>query len=223
MPYTKPQVLIIDPATHTPELDCFNHIAETSPITVSYHLPALYGMASINCIPVHLVKGIVLFGSGCSVYDNLLWHDEFNQWLKTKMKSGVPTFGCCYGHQLIAHIFGGKIRYATEGKSKFKGFRVVEVEVDSALNIESGQRSLVVSHNEEVEILPECLEVWAGSQDITIDGFRHKSLPIWGLQAHPEATKAFLMNQDISVAYTEDSFVDGHSIVQSFLQFVSNS
>ena len=39
-----------------------------------------------------------------------------------------------------------------------------------------------------------------------MDGFRHKSLPIWGMQSHPEAGPGFIRNQSLNVPEEEESF-----------------
>lgn len=102
-------------------------------------------------------------------------------------ETGTPLFGVCLGHQTIGEAFGGtviqhsdivhgkmgEIRHA--GKGVFAG-------LPSPLK---GTRyhSLVVRRDD----LPEVLEVTAELADGTIMGLRHKSLPIEGVQFHPES------------------------------------
>jgi anthranilate synthase component 2 len=114
----------------------------------------------------------------------------------------VPIFGVCLGHQAIGQVFGGKVIRAPKpmhGKlSKVhhsgKGvFRDVPNDFDA-----TRYHSLTV----EPETFPADLEITAQSEDGVIQGLQHKSLPIFGVQFHPE-----------SIASEH-----GHKILANFLQ-----
>ncbi|NIY80443.1 aminodeoxychorismate/anthranilate synthase component II [Celeribacter sp. HF31] len=104
--------------------------------------------------------------------------------------AGIPLFGVCLGHQSIGEAFGGDVvrcheivhgkmgEIFHEGKGVFAG-------LPSPLQ---GTRyhSLVVDR----ATLPDCLEVTAELQDGTIMGMRHKTLPIEGVQFHPESIRS---------------------------------
>jgi anthranilate synthase component 2 len=99
----------------------------------------------------------------------------------------IPILGVCLGHQSIGQAFGGKIIRAKtvmhgkvsslwhENKGVFSGlpnpFQVTRY------------HSLVIKR----ETLPDCLEITAATEDGEIMGVRHKTLPIEGVQFHPEA------------------------------------
>lgn len=99
----------------------------------------------------------------------------------------LPILGVCLGHQCIAYAFGGRIIHAKEimhgklsfvthnGSKLFKGtperFRAVRY------------HSLAV----EGSSLPCDLRVCATSDDGEIMAIEHKSLPLYGLQFHPES------------------------------------
>lgn len=105
----------------------------------------------------------------------------------TELKDKFPILGICLGHQTIGQMFGGKVVRAIEpvhgkvhaishtGQGVFKG-------LNQPLNV-TRYHSLVV----ERESLPDCLEITAETSDGQIMGLRHKSLPIEGVQFHPEA------------------------------------
>ncbi len=100
----------------------------------------------------------------------------------------TPILGVCLGHQAIGAAFGGRVVRAAElmhGKTS-------EVEHDGRTIFEgipstmtcTRYHSLIV----EPEGLPEELEVSARTADgKTIMGLRHRSLPIEGVQFHPES------------------------------------
>jgi anthranilate synthase component II len=113
--------------------------------------------------------------------------------------AGVPLLGVCLGHQTIGEAFGGKVQRHSEivhgkmgeihhaGKGVFAG-------LPSPLKA-TRYHSLVVDR----ESLPDVLEVTADLADGTIMGLRHRTLPIEGVQFHPESIRsehghAMLMN-----------------------------
>jgi anthranilate synthase component 2 len=99
----------------------------------------------------------------------------------------IPILGVCLGHQAIGQAFGGKVVRAKrvmhgkvssvrhDGKGVFAG-------IPDAFAA-TRYHSLAV----ERESLPACLEVTAESEDGEIMGLRHRSLPVEGVQFHPEA------------------------------------
>jgi anthranilate synthase component II len=99
----------------------------------------------------------------------------------------VPLLGVCLGHQAIGYAFGGKVvrakkvmhgktdRLSTEATGVFRN-------LPTAFDV-ARYHSLVV---EESSLPPE-LEVTAKSSDGEIMGLRHRSLPIEGVQFHPES------------------------------------
>ena len=105
-------------------------------------------------------------------------------------ETGTPLLGVCLGHQTIGQAFGGKVVRCHEivhgklgqithaGKGLFAG-------LPSPLAA-TRYHSLIV----ERESLPESLEITAELEDGTIMGLQHKSLPIHGLQFHPESIRS---------------------------------
>jgi len=100
---------------------------------------------------------------------------------------GVPVLGVCLGHQAIGHVYGATVERAPqlmhgktshvlhEGAGVFAG-------LPSPLTA-TRYHSLVVA----AEGLPDCLEVTARTADGVVMGLRHRSLPVEGVQFHPES------------------------------------
>jgi anthranilate synthase component 2 len=98
----------------------------------------------------------------------------------------TPILGVCLGQQCMGYVFGGKVVRAPRlmhgkvspvlhmGKGVFKG-------LPSPLNA-TRYHSLIVA-----EPLPDCLEVTAFTSEGELMGLRHKTLPIHGVQFHPES------------------------------------
>ena len=207
-------IAFVDPASHTPELDTFNHLATMTELACCYHLPALFGMNSIQ-LAGERVRGIVLGGSGAHVSENKPWQAPLCRWIQQHIDKRTPILGICYGHQLIAHLAGTATTRLTE---KRKGWRPVRFMEDARLGIGEGEeKQLLVSHQEYVDEVPTDFEVFAKSPEFVVDGLRHKSLPIWSVQAHPEATVGFCWNQDISP--DDGPFEPGHQLLRQFISF----
>ena len=109
-----------------------------------------------------------------------------------KLGGQVPILGVCLGHQAIGQAFGGKVVRAREimhGKTSPIHHKNVGVFAGLPNPFEATRyHSLVV----EKTSLPSCLEVtaWTQHADGSLDeimGLRHKTLPIEGVQFHPES------------------------------------
>ncbi|HEY9144380.1 MAG TPA: aminodeoxychorismate/anthranilate synthase component II [Arenimonas sp.] len=109
-----------------------------------------------------------------------------------KLSGQMPILGVCLGHQSLGQAFGGKVvraRTIMHGKTspiRHKGLGVFAGLPDP---FEATRyHSLVV----EKDSLPDCLEItaWTENPDGSMDeimGLRHKSLPVEGVQFHPES------------------------------------
>ena len=116
----------------------------------------------------------------------------------------TPLMGVCLGHQTIGQAFGGNVvrcheivhgkmgTMQNDGTGVFKG-------LPDAFEA-TRYHSLVV----DVDTLPDCLKVNAWLEDGTIMGLRHESLPIHGVQFHPESIRS----------------EHGHALLQNFLDTV---
>ena len=99
----------------------------------------------------------------------------------------VPILGVCLGHQSIGQAFGGKIVHAKRlmhGKTS----RIHHTDAGVFRGLPNPfeatrYHSLVI----ERASLPECLQVTAHTDDQEIMGVRHKTLPVEGVQFHPES------------------------------------
>jgi anthranilate synthase component II len=100
---------------------------------------------------------------------------------------GVPVLGVCLGHQCVGEVYGGAVVRAPEimhGKTSLihhGGAGVLAGLPDPF--VATRYHSLVVDPGS----IPECLEVTAHTADGTVMGLRHRSLPVQGVQFHPES------------------------------------
>jgi anthranilate synthase component 2 len=98
--------------------------------------------------------------------------------------AGKPLLGVCLGHQSIGQYFGGKVNRGglMHGKTS-------PVTHDNTGVFEGVPSPFIATryHSLIVEDIPEVLKVNARSDDGHVMGFRHESLPIHGVQFHPES------------------------------------
>ena len=99
----------------------------------------------------------------------------------------TPILGVCLGHQCIGQVFGGAVVRAgrlMHGKTSpiHHTGRGVFRELPSPFEA-TRYHSLLVKR----ETVPDCLEITAETQEKEIMGLQHKSLPIHGVQFHPES------------------------------------
>ena len=214
-----PHILVIDPAMRIAEIECFNRMALRSPLPLTYHLPAIRGMQSLAAEPMDSARGIVILGSASSVNDRLGWQHEFEAWLRPHLERGLPTLGICYGHQMLAAMFGGKVGFVSPDQHKLKGFREVTLTQAAGPWAAQARGPLCVSHKETVTEVPPEFDVFATSAEIASDGLRHKRLPIFTFQPHPEATPEFLQSHGIPPR--EGALGFGHQLVDGFLHFAA--
>jgi anthranilate synthase/aminodeoxychorismate synthase-like glutamine amidotransferase len=99
-------------------------------------------------------------------------------------KDKLPIFGVCLGHQVIVQYFGGKVGHAPKPMHG-KPSRVTHNEQDIFEGIENPLQAGRYHSLCALE-LPEVLEKTAEYKTVVM-GTRHKELPIFGVQFHPES------------------------------------
>ncbi len=117
----------------------------------------------------------------------------------------LPILGVCLGHQSIGQAYGGKIVRAERlmhGKTSpvFHDDRELFAGLPDPFAA-TRYHSLIV----EQSSLPDCLEITAWTVEGEIMGMRHKELPVWGMQFHPESILT----------------VDGMDMLKNFLDMTS--
>jgi anthranilate synthase/aminodeoxychorismate synthase-like glutamine amidotransferase len=102
-------------------------------------------------------------------------------------EQGTPVLGVCLGHQAIGHVFGGTVVRAPQlMHGKTSEIRHTGAGVFAGLPAPltaTRYHSLVI----DPDSMPDCLEVTAHSDDGVVMGVRHRTLPIEGVQFHPES------------------------------------
>jgi anthranilate synthase component 2 len=104
-----------------------------------------------------------------------------------RLSNQIPILGVCLGHQAIGQAFGGKIVRANQpmhGKSSMIEHNESRLFQNIPNPFQVGRyQSLVI----DPETLPENLKVTAWTVDQTIMAIEHTSMPVFGVQFHPES------------------------------------
>ena len=144
------------------------------------------------------------------------------QWkvLDNFVKAGKPVFGICRGHQLINVALGGTmIQHLPTAKDHVHiapdtdNVHFCEAAPDSWISGLYGTRFAVnSSHHQGVGRLGKGLRVSLTAEDGVVEAIEHESLPIWGVQFHPER---------MCFAHRREDTVDGSLLFRFFLEKLS--
>ena len=133
------------------------------------------------------VSGVIITGSHAMVTDREDWSEFVAKWLRGIAANTLPVLGICYGHQLLAHAWGGDVGYHPQGKE----IGTVGIDLTAAgckdPLLSCMPRSFIghVTHAQTVLRLPAGATVLAHNehephQAFVINGNQ------WGVQFHPE-------------------------------------
>lgn len=131
--------------------------------------------------------GVIVTGSGAMVTERLDWSERSAAWLGDAARAGVPVFGICYGHQLLAHALGGEVGDNPRGREM--GTARIDL-----LGTASGDPLLAglpnrfaaqATHLQSVLRVPDGATVLATSSLDACHAFRWGKAA-WGVQFHPE-------------------------------------
>lgn len=124
--------------------------------------------------------------------------EDIVQELRLMVQSGLPTFGICLGHQLLSLAFGArtyKLKFGHRG-----GNQPVKDLTTGKIEVTSQNHGFAVDET----TLPDDLELThINLNDNSCEGFRHRTLPVFCVQYHPESSPG---PHDSS--YLFDRFVD---------------
>ena len=126
-------------------------------------------------------RGIILSGGPSSVYDAGAPRCD-----PAIFQLGIPVLGICYGMQLACDALGGRV-----GQAHAREYGRASCEVLSEETIFTGipqHTDVWMSHGDQVDQVSDDFIALAKTPSCPLAAVRHKSLPVYGLQFHPEVT-----------------------------------
>ncbi len=125
------------------------------------------------------LKGIILSGSPFSVNEENAPSVNVESLL-----ANWPVLGICYGAQLTAKQFGGKVE-----KSDKREYGRAKLKISDLSGIFSGvpeESQVWMSHSDSIRQLPEGFSISGTTESIPVAAFKMNDKPLYGLQFHPE-------------------------------------
>lgn len=143
-------------------------------------------------------QGVVVTGSPAMVTDRAAWSEQTAIWLREAVELGIPVLGVCYGHQLLAHAFGGSVGFREQGRESgtFEVRLTDEGKQDPLLGQLPAAFPAHLTHAQSALELPAEATLLAFSEGEAHQAFR-MGRHAWGVQFHPE------FDQDIMTTYLE--------------------
>jgi len=139
----------------------------------------------------HGYAGVIVTGSGAMVSDREPWSEATAAWIRDAHAANIPLLGVCYGHQLIAHAFGGRVDYHPQGREMgtYTVERLDHADGDALFHHAPARFSAQLTHRQSVLEAPEGAVVLARSAHDPVQAFRIGART-WGVQFHPEFSTA---------------------------------
>ncbi|MFY9457730.1 MAG: glutamine-hydrolyzing GMP synthase [Candidatus Spechtbacterales bacterium] len=128
------------------------------------------------------VKGIILSGGARSVYEK-----NAPKFDKKVLDLNIPILGICYGHQLIAHILGGKVISGKSGEYGLMAAKNTGINTGIYAGIPKTQ-TVWMNHKDTVTGLPKGFARLASTDHSTIASYANPARKIFGVQFHPEVS-----------------------------------
>ncbi len=158
------------------------------------------------------LKGIILSGSPCSVNE-----PDAPVVDVAAFAEKLPMLGICYGAQLTARIFGGRVEKSD--KREYGRAKLAVTAPDALMQDIASDSQVWMSHSDTITMLPEGFELLGITESIPVAAFKrlHGPQPLYGLQFHPEVYhstegKKIIRNFLVNTCGCSQDFTPAHFI-----------
>ena len=143
-----------------------------------------------SLVDLSQIAAIIITGSPAFITDEETWNFIGASYIREAHGIGIPILGVCYGHQLLAWTFGGKVAFNEEGRNI--GTITINLKEPARNDLLFGglpeRFNVNVSHQQSVVELPSKAIELASSNSNNLQAFRLGETS-WGVQFHPEFSK----------------------------------
>jgi len=129
------------------------------------------------------IKGIIFSGGPSTVTKN-----KFQSVPKEIFKKKIPILGICYGLQLIAKLFGGKIKSSKKRREFGRAFLFQKKKSLLTKNFFNSKKTVWMSHEDAVIKIPKNFKMIASTKNSKLTIIENTKNKIYGVQFHPEIT-----------------------------------
>lgn len=163
-------------------------------------------------------RALIISGSHANVTENLLWMLKIKIYLQKARSFGLPILGICFGHQILAAAFGGRVNDNPNG-DEFGSVRLhltEEGKINFLFNELPFEFPIFMSHSQSVLCLPPKAQNLA-TTDIEAHGAFFLEPSVWGVQFHPE------FDRNIMAWYLKRQYHIPESQIENYLHSNQNS
>lgn len=224
----KKRICLIDNYTHKIQTDRIERITNIIQENFKNIEINLIHYSRLNLSKLKGISGYILSGSDSNVsefYSNKILRNEYKQELKLiKKKTQKPILAICYGHQLTAYAFGGKVQRMYGSN---KGSRIVELTIDRVDEFIPYKKLHVNVHhqdyvNPEDSILQKNFDINSTKERNgcnTIQYMRHFKRPVFSIQFHPETHHSSRYADTYDEQKINKTQFLGEEIIKNFVSF----
>ena len=129
------------------------------------------------------IRGLILSGGPSTVTKK-----KFQSVPKKIFKNQIPILGICYGLQLIAKLFGGKIKSSKKNREFGRAFLYQKKKSLLTKNFFNSKKAVWMSHEDAVVKIPRKFKIIASTKNSKLTIIENTKKKIYGVQFHPEIT-----------------------------------
>lgn len=188
-------ILLVQPRSDLPmvehEIKCIAKYSGLSPNQL-HSVSPFY--SEINKNLLDNVDGVIIGGSDTSVLDNFDWTNSIIELIHKIAEVKMPLFGSCWGHQMVAKVFGGEV-ISDLSRKEMGSIEVVltpQGKADPLFSKLPGKFVAQSGHKDHVIELPQNIDPLAYSELSPYQAIKVKDCPIYGAQFHADMDKAEL-------------------------------
>lgn len=140
--------------------------------------------------PAAEFDGMLITGSSAGVYDGHAWIEPLKNYIRMAAELRRPQVGICFGHQIMAEAFGGRVEKSDKGW----GVGVHSYDIDAEAAWMEPRRSRIacaVSHQDQVIEVPRTARRLGGSEFCANGLLAYDHAPAMSFQMHPEFEAAY--------------------------------
>jgi GMP synthase-like glutamine amidotransferase len=168
--------------------EMFERLLEAADSTVT---TTTYWVQDVAQLPsAVLCDAYLITGSRHSVYEDLPWIAPLVEFLRQVLCAQKKIIGVCFGHQLMAHYFGGRVTAAEHGWAVGVHESRLVQHLPWMGTPQAEQVALLSSHKDQVVVLPDDAVLYATNDFCPIAGFTIGDAVVT-IQGHPEFSKPY--------------------------------